>query len=64
MTEEKVGEDLLLNPSEASKTLRVKVSTLASWRVKKYGPTWVKIGRLVYYKKSDLERFISQNSHN
>lgn len=32
--------------------------TLANWRVKGYGPRWVKIGGRVYYYQQELDAFI------
>lgn len=54
----------LLSPASAAKYLGsddapVSVATLNWWRVKGRGPTFVKIGRRVFYRQSDLDAFIS-----
>jgi len=54
----------LLSPASAAEYLGtadapVSVATLNWWRVKGRGPTFVKIGRRVFYRQSDLDAFIS-----
>ncbi len=45
----------LLNENEVAKVLRVKPSTLQSWRHLKTGPIFLKIGRLARYRLDDVE---------
>lgn len=53
-------ETILLTPFEVSKTLGVDVETLNTWRTtKRYKLPYVKVGRLVRYRKQDLESFIN-----
>lgn len=50
----------LLTPKEAAALLKVPVGTLANWRV--YDRGWlpfVKLGRLVRYRRADIESFVS-----
>lgn len=55
--------DPLLSEKEASNFLRVKPQTLASWRiVNAYGLPYVKVGRLVRYRQSALEKFIASRT--
>lgn len=52
-------ESELLSRKEAAKYLGVTEHTLAVWKcTKRYALPVVKIGRLVKYKKSDLDYFI------
>lgn len=52
----------LLTPSQAAKTLGVAIGTLAVWRcTSRYPLPFVKIGRRVMYKASDIESFINSN---
>jgi excisionase family DNA binding protein len=54
---------LLLTRSEAAKMLGVKPETLAHWAcVGRYNLPYVKIGRLVKYRTSDIQNFINNNS--
>ena len=39
-------------------------STLQWWRTKGRGPRYTKIGRKVFYRRSDLDAFIAAGEHN
>jgi len=57
-----LNPDPLLATEAAADYLDVSVNTLLSWRQKKRGPTWVRVGdRLVKYRRSDLEAYIAVN---
>jgi len=50
----------LLTETEASEILSVRPRTLAVWRVaKRYALPYVKVGRLVRYRESDLFAFLA-----
>ena len=56
---ESINPDTLLTPQECGERLGVTVHTLAIWRSAKSVPLdYVKVGRLVRYKASDVERFL------
>lgn len=46
---------------EAGEYLRTPPATLQWWRHIKRGPNYVKIGRRIFYRKSDLDDFIGEN---
>jgi predicted DNA-binding transcriptional regulator AlpA len=48
-------EENYLNPMEAAEYLRSSKSTLAKRRLKGDGPAFVRIGRAVRYRQSDLD---------
>jgi excisionase family DNA binding protein len=50
---------MMLTQSEAAQMLRVSVRTLERLRVSGDGPTYIKTGRLVRYRQSDLDKWIS-----
>jgi excisionase family DNA binding protein len=53
----------LINHKQAAEYLGVTPATLAIWAcTKSYNLPFVKIGRLVKYRKSDLEAFIDERS--
>lgn len=52
------GNDNLLSPQECAERLGVSTSTLDAWRVKRINLPFVKIGKLVKYKASDIRAFI------
>jgi len=55
-------QEKLLTRKEASTFLDLKENTLAVWATnKRYNLPFYKIGRLVKYKISDLENFITEN---
>lgn len=55
--------DRLLTPDEAATFLGVEPSTLACWRsTKRYALTWIRVGSLVRYRRSDLEQFLESHA--
>jgi len=51
----------LLTPREAAEILGVPEGTLAQWRSQRRGPPYIKLeGRLVRYRTSDLEEWVSR----
>ncbi len=51
---------VLLTPVEAARILHTTAGTLAVWRSKKRYPLpFVRVGRRVYYRLQDVEKFIS-----
>ena len=56
--------DLLLTPPEAAKYLGVTVNTLSVWRcVGRYNIPYIKVGRLVKYRKSALDAFLKERTY-
>lgn len=49
---------LKLTPHEVADRLQVSVGTLANWRSAKFGPPWIKWGRLVRYPEDLLENWV------
>lgn len=56
--------DQLISAEEAAKHLNISKSTLAKMRLSGASPRYVKIGRRVAYRPSDLERWIASQSFN
>lgn len=53
----------LLTPQQAAEILHVKVATLAVWRChKRYRLRYQKIGSKVFYRPSEIERFIESRT--
>ena len=48
----------LLDTRKAAEFLTIKKQTLDLWRSKGTGPSFLKLGRAVRYRQSDLERFL------
>lgn len=53
----------LMTPKQAAEMLQKPVGTMKRWRVEGIGPNYVKIGRDVRYKLSDLEAYIDEHTH-
>ena len=59
MDKSNMTDDDLLTEAQAASLLGVRPNTLAVWRTtKRYPLEFVKIGRLVRYRRSACERFI------
>lgn len=51
---------ILLNTTEAAEVLRVAAITLHRWRNLGKGPPYIEMGRKVYYRRADLDRWIEE----
>ena len=49
----------LMAPPDMAEYLSTNVNTLAYWRCTGYGPKWGKIGRRVFYRRSDVETWVA-----
>jgi excisionase family DNA binding protein len=58
---EKSIQSNLLTRKEAAQFLSLRKSTLDSWACKGNGPRFIKLGKAVRYRMSDLEAFIESN---
>lgn len=52
-----------LTPDELANRLKVARSTLAAWRVQKFGPSFIKAGKMVLYAEQDVNQFLESNLH-
>jgi excisionase family DNA binding protein len=59
-TGEKMGE--LLTTEETAAYLGVKPQSLAIWRLRGENLPFVKVGRLVRYRRSDVEKWIESRT--
>ncbi len=50
--------DQLLTRRDAARLLNLKISTLEAWATRGGGPSYVKLGRAVRYRESDLVKFV------
>ncbi len=55
-------EERLFTAKEAADFIKVFESTLATWRYLGKGPTYVKAGKIVRYRASDLEGWMKRNA--
>lgn len=66
MQMEDVGSTLrreldLLTEDETAAALNAEPRTLADWRTNGAGPDYIKLGKSVFYCRSDLRRWIENN---
>jgi excisionase family DNA binding protein len=52
----------LLTAQELARLLKVSVHTLRAWRREGVGPPWIKVGRAIRYRRSDVERWLEQQA--
>lgn len=52
-------EDVLLNAEQAARLLGCTAAALALWRREDRGPAYIRLGRLIRYRKSDVFAWIS-----
>ncbi|HEV3268435.1 MAG TPA: helix-turn-helix domain-containing protein [Acidimicrobiales bacterium] len=52
-------ENALLSPDQLAEYLGVPVSSVYRWNYIKSGPTAMKVGRHVRYRKSDVEAWLT-----
>lgn len=54
---ELIDPNNLMTPDEVAKDLNIADITLRVWRGKDYGPTFIKLGNRIFYKKNDILNF-------
>ena len=55
MLDDEQDIDIRLNTKELARRLRMQPNTLEKWRNKGIGPLFIKQGKSVFYKKTDVE---------
>ena len=54
----------LMTPEHAARALSVSIRTLAAWRsIGRHALPYVKVGRLVRYRESDIADWLQSNLH-
>lgn len=63
MPETNVASPLALaTPDQVAKALNVKVLTLRNWRSLRRGPSYVKAGRAVRYRWSEVDAWLREST--
>jgi predicted site-specific integrase-resolvase len=52
----------LIAPPQLAGLLNISIRTLERWRVEGNGPTYVKAGRRVLYRRDDVERLLAEGT--
>ena len=50
----------LLTPAELGELLRRPISSLSQWRHRKVGPAYVRVGRRILYRRTEVDRWLRQ----
>lgn len=58
-TQPAASPEKLLTQAEVAERLSVSERTLEAWRCRGFGPAFVKLGRSVRYRPSDVERWLA-----
>jgi hypothetical protein len=53
-----INPDELISNEDTARELRVQTNTLTCWRALGRGPTFVKVGRQVFYRRADLAEWL------
>lgn len=51
----------LATPGQLGEYLGIPPTTLAQWRWVRTGPTYVRLGRLIRYRREDVEEWLESN---
>src|SRR5579859_727307 len=52
----------LLSPEELAHNLGISTATLATWRSRGHGPSYLKVGRVIWYPKTRVERWMESQT--
>lgn len=52
----------LVDQMEMSRMLEIKPKTAETWRVRGFGPKYIKVGALVRYRKSDIRAWMENRT--
>jgi hypothetical protein len=53
-----VLDEPLLREDEAAEELNVRPQTMSAWRYRGTGPSYVRVGKLIFYKPSHLREYV------
>ncbi len=59
--EEKLIISKVLTTRQVSEMYQIPETTLSKWRSRKIGPRFIKAGRKVLYKQTEIEKFLEDN---
>lgn len=57
-----IDHNALLTEAQAAQVLSLSIRTLQSWRGRGSGPQFVRAGRAVRYRRSDIEEWVESNT--
>jgi hypothetical protein len=51
-------DEPLISAEKAAEEIHLKVATLETWRQRGQGPAYIKVGKLVFYRASDIRAWL------
>jgi hypothetical protein len=54
-----VLDEDLIPEADAARELKVKPQTLGAWRYRGQGPSYVRVGKLIFYRPSDIREYVN-----
>lgn len=61
--EKTLAEPAVMNTESAAAYLDMRPGTLEIWRSTRRGPPYIKVGRSVRYRRSDLDAWLEQRTY-
>ena len=61
-TKESNDDQALLSPQEAAEFLGVPLLTLRTWRSRRIGPQFYRVGKHVRYRRAEIVAWIEKNA--
>lgn len=55
--------EIPLTTQEVADLLNVRRTTLEAWRSRGGGPKFMKLGRVVRYRRRDVDQWLEENTH-
>lgn len=55
-------DDFMIDQKAMSKVLGISTKTAETWRVRGFGPRFIKVGSLVRYRKSDIHEWVNSRA--
>lgn len=55
-------DEPLMTPKALAVHLGVSAQTLANWRWREVGPSWVRVGRYIRYRPADVRAWLDANA--
>jgi predicted DNA-binding transcriptional regulator AlpA len=52
-------DEPLVPPEEVAAVLHIEIPTLTAWRNRGQGPRYVRVGKLIFYRPSDIQQWLN-----
>lgn len=62
MNSRQVGAERLLAPGDVAAMLGVTPRAVEAWRGRRVGPAYVRVGRVIRYRRADVEAWVASRT--